>query len=104
MCFTGLSILFSLLMQVFAPTGTLRAVYLSNNPAHAVKDPASGEVHGVAIDLAQELARRLGIKVTVIGVQSPQNVIDAVLRGDADIGFVAFNPERTGPVEFSQTY
>jgi polar amino acid transport system substrate-binding protein len=104
MRFIGLSILLSVLMQVLAPTGTLRAVYLANNPAQAVKDPASGEARGVAIDLAQEFARRLGTKVTVTGVQSPQNVIDAVLRGEADIGFVAYNPERTGPVEFSQTY
>jgi len=104
MHFTGLSILLTLFMQVLAPTGTLRAVYLENNPAHAVKDPATGEARGVAIDLAQEFARRIGTKLTLTGVRSPQNVIDAVLRGDADIGFVAYNPERTGPVEFSQTY
>jgi polar amino acid transport system substrate-binding protein len=104
MRFIGLSILLSALMQVLTPTGTLRAVYLANNPAQAVKDPASGEARGVAIDLAQDFARRLGTKVTATGVQSPQNVIDAVLRGEADIGFVAYNPERTGLVEFSQTY
>jgi polar amino acid transport system substrate-binding protein len=104
MRFTISSILISLFMQALAPTGTLRAVYLANNPGQAVKDPATGEAHGVAIDLAQEFARRLGIKVTLTGVQSPQNVMDAVLRGDADIGFVAYNPERVGPVEFSQTY
>jgi polar amino acid transport system substrate-binding protein len=100
----GFLTLIFLSMQALTPTGTLRAVYLANNPAQAVKDPATGEVRGVAIDLAAEFARRLGVKVEMTGVQSPQNVMDAVLRGEADIGFVAYNPERTGLVEFSQTY
>jgi len=104
MLLASLSVLISLLMQALAPTGTLRAVYLANNPAQAMKDPVSGEARGVAIDLARDLARRLGTKVTVTGVQSPQNVMDTVARGEADIGFVAYNPERAGPVEFSQTY
>ena len=90
--------------SALAPTGSLRAVYLESNPAHAVKDAATGEIHGAAVDLTRELARRLGVPVRLTGVQGPQNVIDAVQRGEADIGFVAYNPERAGPVEFSQTY
>ena len=43
MLLAGLSVLISLLMQALAPTGTLRAVYLANNPAQAMKDPVSGE-------------------------------------------------------------
>ena len=31
-------------------------------------------------------------------------MIDAVAKGEADIGFVAYAPSRTGTVEFSQTY
>jgi ABC-type amino acid transport substrate-binding protein len=31
-------------------------------------------------------------------------VIDAVSKGEADIGFVAYAPSRTGTVAFSQTY
>jgi polar amino acid transport system substrate-binding protein len=104
MLLAGLLVFITFLMQALAPTGTLRAVYLANNPAQAVQDAASGEARGVAIDLAREFARRLGSKVTVTGVQSPQNVMDTVARGEADIGFVAYNPERAGPVEFSQTY
>jgi polar amino acid transport system substrate-binding protein len=87
-----------------APNGTLRAAYLASNPAQAVRDPATGEVRGVAVDLARELGRRAGVPVTLTGLASPQNVIDSVQRGEADIGFVAYNPERAGPVEFSQPY
>ena len=87
-----------------APGGTLRAAYLSSNPAHVTQDPATGVVRGPAIDLARELGRRLGVQVTTSGMPSPQSVIDAVQGGQADIGFVAYNPERAGPVEFSQPY
>jgi polar amino acid transport system substrate-binding protein len=90
--------------SALAPTGTLRAVYLDGNPAQAVRDSATGESRGVAIDVARELARRLGVEVRLTAVQGPQNVIETVQRGEADIGFVAYNPERAGPVEFSRTY
>ena len=87
-----------------APTGTLRAAYLANNPAQAVRDPASGEIRGASADLAHELGRRINAPVTLIPSTSPQAVIDAVSKGDADIGFVAYAPSRTGTVAFSQTY
>lgn len=84
--------------------GRMRAVYLAANPAHAVTDPATGEVRGVAIDLARELGRRRGAAVDLVGLASPAAVIDAVRNGDAEIGFVAYNPERAGPVAFSMPY
>jgi polar amino acid transport system substrate-binding protein len=87
-----------------APGGTLRAVYLETNPAHAVTDAATGQPRGTVVDVTRELGRRLGIPVTLTGLRTPQNVIDAVQRGEADIGFVAYNPERAGPVEFSQPF
>jgi polar amino acid transport system substrate-binding protein len=90
--------------SVVTPTGTLRAAYLSSNPAHVTQDPATGTMRGPAVDLARELGRRLGVQVATNGMASPQNVIDAVQGGQADIGFVAYNPERAGPVEFSQPY
>jgi polar amino acid transport system substrate-binding protein len=87
-----------------APTGTLRAVYLASNPAQARRDPASGEVRGASADLTRELARRLNVPFQFNPSQSPATVIDAVSKGEADIGFVAYAPERVGTVEFSQIY
>jgi polar amino acid transport system substrate-binding protein len=88
----------------FAKAGTVRAAYLATNPAHAVKDPKTGEARGVVIDLVQELGRLYSIKVTAIPLPNPAAVIDAVRKGEAEIGFVAYNPERAGPVEFSKPY
>jgi polar amino acid transport system substrate-binding protein len=87
-----------------APGGTLRAVYLATNPAQAVKDPATGEVRGASADLARELAKRHDMPVQLIPSANPATVIEAVTKGEADIGFVAFAPERVGTVEFSQVY
>jgi polar amino acid transport system substrate-binding protein len=87
-----------------AKDGVVRAAYLASNPAQAVKDPATGEPRGVVVDLARELERTRGVKVTLIGLPSPQRVIDVVRNGEAEIGFVAYNPERAGPVEFSKPY
>jgi polar amino acid transport system substrate-binding protein len=90
--------------DVLAPTGTLRAAYLVSNPAQAVRDPVSGDIRGASIDLARELARRRNVPVTVLPLTGPAAVIAAVAKGEADIGFVAYAPERVGTVEFSQVY
>jgi polar amino acid transport system substrate-binding protein len=88
----------------FAKDGMIRAAYLATNPAHAVKDSKTGEARGVVIDLVQELGRVHAAKVTAIPLPNPAAVIDAVRKGEAEIGFVAYNPERAGPVEFSKPY
>lgn len=90
--------------DALAPGGTLRAVYLANNPTQAVRDPTSGEIRGASADLARELARRHNLAIAITPVASPPAVIEAVAKGEADIGFVAFAPERVGTVEFSQVY
>jgi len=87
-----------------APTGTLRAAYIGGNPAQAVQDKASGAIRGVVPDLSRELARRLGVPVEIKPAANPQGVIEAVSGGAADIGFIAYEPSRAGPIEFSQTY
>src|SRR5262249_21409230 len=87
-----------------APTGTLRAVYLASNRAQAVRDPATGTLRGASYELATELGRRLGVAVDFKPLANPAAVIAAVGGGEADIGFVAYEPSRAGPVEFSQTY
>jgi polar amino acid transport system substrate-binding protein len=90
--------------NVLTAGGTLRAAYLATNPAHAVKDPATGEARGAVVDMVRELGRRLRVEVSLIASPNPQSVMDAVQKGQADIGFVAYNPERAGPVQFSRPY
>jgi len=87
-----------------APTGTLRATFIATNPVQAVTDAQTGEVRGPAAELTRELARRLGIPFTITGAQGVPGVLESVKTGKADIGFLAFDPQRAVEVDFSQAY
>ncbi len=86
------------------PTGTLRATYIATNPVQAFVNPTTGETRGPGADIARGLAKRLGVAVTITGVAGPAGVIDSIKKGEADIGFLAFDPQRAKEVDFSQPY
>jgi polar amino acid transport system substrate-binding protein len=97
------------LPQLFAPHGRLRAAINLGNPLLA-RRAADGSVHGVSVDLAGELARRLGVPLELVvfdkAAQSvaaiePQGASDA---GVADIGFFAIDPERAAAIAFTAAY
>src|SRR5262245_66202784 len=71
-----------------APTGSLRAA-LVKIPFLAKQDTASGQLKGVAPDLAEELARRLGLPYQPMPFDSPNAGIAALRSGAADITFLA---------------
>jgi polar amino acid transport system substrate-binding protein len=89
---------------VLAPSGTLRAAYIGPNVAQARLDPATGTISGVIADITRDLGRRADVPVNITPLPTAAAVLDAVRTGQADIGFVAPNPERTGIVLYSQTY
>jgi polar amino acid transport system substrate-binding protein len=86
------------------PTGTLRASYIGSNPVQAFIDPTSKEIRGPAAEIARALAQRLKVPLDIKGAQGVPGVINSVKNGDADIGFVAYDPVRAVDVDFSQTY
>ncbi|MBO9112674.1 MULTISPECIES: transporter substrate-binding domain-containing protein [Rhizobium/Agrobacterium group] len=90
--------------MVLAPTGTLRAVYLDGNPVQAVKYPSTGEVKGVAADIARAMGEAADVPVNLQGLQGIPDVIDAVASGEADISFLAPDPTREGKVRLSEIY
>ena len=90
--------------QPLLPTPQLRATYISSNPVQAFVDRATGETRGPGAELARELAKRLGVPLDLKGVTGAQGVIDSVRKGEADIGFVAYDPVRAADVDFSQNY
>jgi polar amino acid transport system substrate-binding protein len=90
--------------RALAPTGTLRAAFIGSNPVQGAIDPKTGEARGPAAEISRALAQRLGVPVKVTGVAGPGAVIDAVKKGDADIGFLAFDPARAEEVDYSKPY
>ena len=87
-----------------APTRTLRATFIATNPVQGIVDAKTGAVKGPADDLTRELGRRIGAPVRVTPANGVQGVLQAVKNGEADIGFLAFDPSRAGEVDYSQVY
>jgi polar amino acid transport system substrate-binding protein len=87
-----------------APTGTLRASFIENNPNQGRVDPTTKAVTGPAADLVQELARRLGVKYEITPLPSAGAVLASVRDGKVDIGFLAYEAERATQVDYSDDY
>lgn len=87
-----------------APTGRLRAVINLGNPILAGSDPATGEPAGVSVDLARELARRLGVQAELLVVKSAGEAVDALASGRVDVGFFAIDPARAATTAYSAPY
>ena len=87
-----------------APTGKLRVGINYGNPVLAKKNPTSGNLQGVAVDLARELARRADLAVELIGFESAGKMFEAVKTGAWDIAFLAIDPGRANEVDFTPPY
>lgn len=70
----------------------------------ATKDSTSGELKGVAIDLARALAERLNVELTLVEYPSPPRVLDGLKSGAWDVGVFAIDPARFGEVDFTPAY
>ena len=87
-----------------APTGKLRAVINFGNPILAKKDTATGEPAGVSVDLARELARRLGVPAELVTVTSAGQSVETLKSGRVDVGFFAIDPARGVDTAFTGPY
>ncbi|MFI2105064.1 transporter substrate-binding domain-containing protein [Isoptericola sp. NPDC019693] len=85
-----------------APQGVLRAVVNLGNPVLAQGTPDAPS--GVTVDLARELARRLGVPARLECVDAARHSFAAVAEGRADVGFLAVEPERAEQVAFTAPY
>jgi polar amino acid transport system substrate-binding protein len=87
-----------------APTGKLRAGINYGNVILARKDKATGESTGVAIDLARELAKRLGVPVVIVAYDSVGTMVDGAKAGAWDIAFLGADPARASEISFTAAY
>ena len=92
------------LLHTIAPTGKLRASINLGNPILANKNPQSGEPYGVSIDLANALARKLGLEIELLVFDSAGKSVEAVTQEKADFGFFAIDPLRGERILFTAPY
>ena len=95
------------LMRDLAPTGSVRAAINLGNPVLARREPGSGELRGVSVDLARELGRRLGVPVQFVTYDAAGKVFDALGSGGLgawDVAFLAIDPIRANSIHFTGPY
>lgn len=94
----------SSIVAAFTPTGRLRASINLGNPILANRDPATGEACGVSVDLAREFARRLGVEIELVVLDTAGKSVETVKNEKADIGFFAIDPLRGEGILFTAPY
>ena len=91
-------------IEELAPLGKLRAGINYGNPVLARRDSATGEISGVAVDLARELGLRLGLPVEIVGFEAAGKLFEAAKTAAWDVAFLAVDPDRAAEVDFTAPY
>jgi polar amino acid transport system substrate-binding protein len=91
-------------LRDLAPSGVLRAAINFGNAVLAQRDPASGEPRGVSVDLARELAGRLGVAAELVTYDAAGKVFAAIAIAAWDVAFLAVDPTRAEQILFTAPY
>ena len=92
------------LTHTLAPTGELRVAINVGNPILARRHPQTGAPEGVSIDLATQLAQRLGVPLKLVVFDAASKSVEAVTNDEADVGFFAIDPLRGAAIAFTAPY
>ncbi len=91
-----------------APTGKLRIGILvgSLGPStfYAVRDPATGRLRGVTVDLGAALAKRLGVPLEFVPYPSAEALNQSATAGEWDVTFMTVDRHRETLVDFGPAY
>ena len=84
--------------QALAPTGTLRIAVLTGSPMSMVREPATGQLRGIAYELGTALAVRLDVPYQLVEFTSFADVATAIASGRADVGMFNASSPRASEV------
>lgn len=85
------------------PTGKLRVAF-SSAVIYGMKDSATGELKGMAVDLGKELARRLDVPFQPVLYAGPPALVSGAKSGEWDVAFIGIDPTRAVVMQFSAPY
>lgn len=88
--------------EQLTPAGVLRAGLNYANFLLITRTPSGP--HGIAPDLAGEIARRAGAQLEFVGYEAPGQVADAAKTNAWDIAFIGAEPARASEIAFSAAY
>lgn len=86
------------------PTGLLRVGINHSNFLLSRRDPETGAYAGIVIDIAAELAARLGVAFQPVGYENPGSMANAATAEQWDIAFMGSEPARANVIAFSAAY
>jgi polar amino acid transport system substrate-binding protein len=93
-------------MKDLVPTGKLRvgiAYAPAPTPVFVAKD-ATGQAHGVPLDLGTALARSLNVPAEIIVAATTGELTEACASGGIDVGIMPIDDERRKRLDFSPPY
>ena len=101
-----MSLCYDAAMKEIAPTGKLRVgvVYAPVATAFFVTKDAHGKPHGVTVDLANELAAKLGVPIAFTVAPNSGEVTEATSSGALDVSFMPVDDERRKKLDFGPSY
>jgi ABC-type amino acid transport substrate-binding protein len=88
----------------FAPTGKLRVGLIAVSPIFVTQNTPPGVTRGIAVDIAGQLAGRLGVAVELVRYPNERAMMDAAGKDEWDIIFSGINPARADVVNFTAPY
>lgn len=85
------------------PTGKLRVGVNLGNFLLVTRLPGGG-IKGIVPDLAQELARRLGVAAELLRYEKVGDVADGAKKAAWDVAFIGAEPQRAADIDFTEPY
>lgn len=90
-------------MKELTPTGKLRVGVNLSNFLLVQRNP-DGTIRGIVPDLAQELAKRLGVTAELHKYEKVGDVADGARKGEWDVAFIGAEPQRAAEIDFTAPY
>jgi len=90
-------------MKELTPTGKLRVGVNLSNFLLVQRNP-DGSIRGIVPDLAQELAKRLGVTAELRKYEKVGEVADGAKKGEWDVAFIGAEPQRAAEIDFTAPY
>jgi polar amino acid transport system substrate-binding protein len=84
--------------------GKVRVAIGLGAPTSAIKNAATGETRGPAVDLGRALAARIGVEFVAVEYPRPGAIMDGIRTNAWDVTFLVADPERAVVTDFSPPY
>ena len=90
--------------EQLAPNGILSAAVYLGNFLLVTGRSSTGEPTGIAPDICRAIAQRLGVKLSLLGFDTQDEVVEAAVSGRCGISLLGSDPARAQKVTFTPAY